>query len=90
MFKSGLSIKEIANRRALTHQTIEGHLAHFVLHKKINIEEIVSEDKFPKIKEAIMQHGDVALGPIKHELGNDFSYGEIIAVINHLKAENSK
>ncbi|MDQ3535760.1 MAG: DNA helicase RecQ [Bacteroidota bacterium] len=90
MFKSGLSIKEIANRRALTHQTIEGHLAHFVLHKKINIEEIVSEEKFPKIKEAIMLHGDVALGPIKHELGNDFSYGEIIAVINHLKAENSK
>lgn len=84
-YKQGLSVAEIAEKRNLSPQTIEGHLAHFILEGSIQVTEIVPERKIPAIAQAIQAHGNEVLVPIKQALGEDFSYGEIKAVINYLK-----
>ena len=86
LFRQGRTIEEIAAVRELNRGTIEGHLAYFILEGKVEVTELVSADKVAKISEAIRREGDQVLGPLKGILGDDFSYGEIRAVINHLKA----
>ena len=86
MFKSGKSVQDISLERNLAPQTIEGHLAYFIFTGEIGIEEIVDKEKLKNIAAAIEQH-DVSLGitPIKEQLGIDYSFGEIRAVISYLK-----
>ncbi|MEX2592647.1 MAG: DNA helicase RecQ [Anditalea sp.] len=84
-YKEGLSVAEIAKERNLSPQTIEGHLAHFILEGSIEVTELVPESKIPAIIQAIQAHGDAVLGSIKQALGEEVSYGEIKAVINYLK-----
>jgi ATP-dependent DNA helicase RecQ len=85
LYKQGLSVQEIAEKRSLSPQTIEGHLAHFILEGSIEVTEIVPKSKLPSIIQAIKIQGDSALGPIKQALGEEVSYGEIKAVINYMK-----
>lgn len=81
MFREGNSVEDIARIRGLSPGTIEGHLAVFIPLGKVRLEEIVSEEKVEPIREAVARLGFEALGPIKTDLGDDFSYGEIRAVI---------
>ena len=82
MFREGLSVDDIARMRDLTTNTVEGHLTLFIPMGKVRLEELVAEHKVAPIREAIAKHGgEGAIGPIKTELGDDFSYGEIRAVI---------
>ncbi|MBW8050509.1 MAG: DNA helicase RecQ [Cytophagales bacterium] len=87
LFKNGKSIPDIATARELATSTIEGHLAHFILDGQIELKDLVPAEKVPDIEKAVMLHGSQALSPIKNELGDNFSYGEIRAVINHLQKE---
>lgn len=89
LYKEGISIDEIAKRRNLAKQTIEGHLAHFIFSDEICITDLVEEEKIDKIATSIKTHGTLTLAPIKQDLGEGFSYGEIVAVINHLQKTNS-
>jgi ATP-dependent DNA helicase RecQ len=81
MFRDGKAIDQIARERDLTTSTVEGHLALFIPMGKVRVEELVPESKIEPIREAIGKHGDDAVGPIKTELGDDYTYGEIRAVI---------
>ena len=81
LFRQGKSVDEIARVRDLTRNTVEGHLALFIPTGKVLLEELCSQDKVPAIREAVLKHGTAALGPIKTELGDSFTYGEIRAVI---------
>lgn len=87
LFKRGKTISQIAQVRQLAISTIEGHLAYYVLDGQIDIKEIVSIKKIPRISKAINKFGDNLLLPIKKDLGNYVSYGEIKAVINYLRRE---
>ena len=80
-YRSGKSTAEIASERSLSVSTIETHLSYFVQSGEMNISEIVTEDKIPTIKDAIEKYGADRLSPLKELLGNDFTYGEIKAVI---------
>lgn len=84
-FRIGKSMAEIAEIRDLAVSTIENHLAHFVYTGEIAVEELVPAEKIPAIEEAIRKLGDQSLSPLKTELGDSYSYGEIRAVINHLR-----
>ena len=84
LFKSGKSISEIATIRHLATSTIESHLAHFILEGEIQIEELVAKEKIEPIEKAIRQHGDLSLSILKNHLGDEYSYGEIKAVVSHL------
>lgn len=90
LYRQGKTIMEIAGQRNLSPQTIEGHLAHFILDGTIQVTEIVPEKKIPSIIEAIKTHGTHTMGPIKQALGEETSYGEIKAVINFLYKQDRK
>lgn len=82
MFKSGLSIEEIAEARDLAKGTIEIHLIRFVESGEIDLAEIVAPDKIAVIKEAIERlEVSTAISPVKEFLGESYSYGEIRAVL---------
>jgi ATP-dependent DNA helicase RecQ len=82
LFQTGMSIDEIARLRELSKGTIETHLVRFVPTGEIKLEELVPAEKIENIRQAIIElHGDGGIGPIKEFLGEDYSYGEIRAVI---------
>ena len=82
MFRSGLSIDEIAESRELARNTIETHLVRFIPTGEIELTEIVPAEKIETIRDAIAKHSDgAAISPVKEFLGEDYSYGEIRAVL---------
>jgi uncharacterized protein YpbB len=89
MFREGSGIAEIATKRGLVLSTIESHLAGFILTGDLDIRELVSENKLGPIIAAIKEVGGSQLGPIKSHLGDRASFGEIRAVMNHLRRTNA-
>ncbi|MBA2379014.1 MAG: DNA helicase RecQ [Blastocatellia bacterium] len=86
LFRSGLSVDEIAARRGLAVSTIESHLALFIADGRVQVEELVTPEKMALIKNALIDlKVENAIGPVKQHLGDDFSYGEIKAVLAHLE-----
>jgi len=82
MFKSGYSVEEIARKRGMTKSTVEIHLVRFIQNGEITIEDIVPDYKIESIRDAIERFRDLgALSPIKEFLGDNYSYGEIRAVL---------
>ncbi len=82
MFKQGSSVSEIAKLREMAVSTIETHLVRFIPTGDIELQEIVELEKAEIIKETILSFGEEAtLGKVKEKLGDDYSYGEIRAVI---------
>jgi predicted DNA-binding protein len=84
MFRAGKSIADIAAERNLTASTIEGHLATYIESGEVAINEVVPGHKIPVILSAIAKADPKTLGTLKSKLGNDYSYGEIKAVMSHL------
>lgn len=85
LFESGKSIEEIAVERGLAMSTIEGHLISFIATGKLPVTALVSEEKIKAIEQVMQKLGEVPSSQIKERLGEEFSYGEIRAVINHQK-----
>ncbi|MBC7888679.1 MAG: DNA helicase RecQ [Ferruginibacter sp.] len=86
LFRDGKDINEIAARRGLKRGTIEEHLGHFVFSGEIGIDEIMGKDKLAAITKAIEENkNSLAISPVKQKLGDDYSYGEITAVMNYLR-----
>jgi ATP-dependent DNA helicase RecQ len=82
MFRSGRSVPEIAQERGVLPSTIEGHLARFVPTGEVALEELVPAHKVETIRQAVLKFNETgALSPIKEYLGEEYSYGEIRAVI---------
>jgi len=88
-FKNGKTIPEIAMIRGFNFSTIESHLAFYILEGKIKVTNLVPLDKIPRITDALKKHGPYPLSSLKEALGEDVSYGEIRAVINHLRISES-
>ncbi len=85
MFKAGKSVEEIARERGLAVGTIETHLVKFIPTGEIQLEDLVELEKIEAIREAIFElDPENGLSPIKEYLGEDFSYGEIRAVVAEL------
>jgi len=89
LYRSGKSIPEIASERSLAVTTIEGHLSYFVQTGDIDVLEFVREEKIPVIKDVIESYGYEKLSPLKEVLGDDYSYGEIRAVIGWMNRNNN-
>jgi ATP-dependent DNA helicase RecQ len=86
-FLEGKTIEEIAHSRSVILSTIEGHLAFYIERKKLDVTQVVRQEKIPAIEKVIMELGDQRLSPIKQALGEAYSYGEIKCVIAHLKTK---
>ena len=82
LFKTGNSIAAIAKARDLAVSTIETHLVRFIPSGEILLEDIVAAHKIEPIRQAILAlNAGAATSPVKEYLGDEYSYGEIRAVI---------
>ena len=88
LFQKGISIDVIAQQRKLSPITIEGHLAHYIELGEIEVTRLVPPEKIKIIEKTIHKHGIEKLAPIKEELGESYSFGEIRAVIAHLNLKS--
>ncbi|WP_132051386.1 helix-turn-helix domain-containing protein [Pseudocnuella soli] len=84
MFRKGKDIASIAAERNLTVSTIEGHLAAYIETGEVDVSDVVPPHKIPVILSAIKKAEPKTLGTLKSRLGNDYSYGEIKAVMSYM------
>jgi ATP-dependent DNA helicase RecQ len=89
LYRSGKSVTDIAAERGLSPITIESHLSYFVQTGEIDILELVKQEKIPAIQDAVESYGHDRLAPLKEVLGEDYSYGEIKAVIGWMNRGNN-
>jgi len=83
LFKDGLSVDKIAEERGLAPTTIQGHLCSFIAKGELAVDRLV-QDKEKQAAIAAVVSPDKNLTQMKDELGDDYSYGEIRAVVAHL------
>jgi hypothetical protein len=83
LFTGGKSIDEIATLRNLAISTVESHLASFVKEGRLQITDVVETEKVDHILKVMDQVGTESLGLIKNRLGDEYTFGEIRAVLNH-------
>jgi ATP-dependent DNA helicase RecQ len=81
IFRTVKNVEEIAALRNLSVNTIQSHLSIFIQNGQLDILELVSQSKIPAIKNAVESYGNDRLAPLKEILGDNYSYGEIKAVI---------
>ncbi|WP_164929065.1 DNA helicase RecQ [Gloeobacter violaceus] len=78
LWRQGLTVEQIAERRSLRIETIEGHLAELVESgEDIAIERLVGPDRRRTIEAVLLKLGTAVLKPVKEQLGDEYSYGEI-------------
>jgi ATP-dependent DNA helicase RecQ len=82
LYQTGKTVAEIAAERSLSPMTIESHLCFFVQSGQLEVEALVPAQKIPAIKDAVASYGSQMLSPLKQILGDNYSYGEIKAVIS--------
>ncbi len=81
LYQQGKTVKEIAEQRNFTIQTIEGHLAHFVQQGLLSVSDLVSREKMVLIEPALEDYDGKSVAPVKAKLGDEISYGEIRLVL---------
>ena len=81
LFKSGLSVKEIATERNLTPGTIEGHLANFIPTGEIDVLELIELKRYKKIVKAIEITDYKTLTELKEKIDKTFTFMEIRMVL---------
>jgi ATP-dependent DNA helicase RecQ len=89
LFQQGCSPAQIAEQRGLSLTTIYGHLSHLVAKGGIDIRQLVTLETQQKIEAAIRIVGSTEiLRPIKDQLPEEISFGEIRCVIEERKRQN--
>ncbi len=86
LFKSGLSVKDIAKERSLTAGTIESHLASYIPSGDVDILELIEIKKYKKIINAIEETKFKNLTELKEKVDKSFTFMELRMVL--LSMEN--
>jgi ATP-dependent DNA helicase RecQ len=81
LYRQDKSIAEVATERGLSVSTVESHLSYFIQSGEMDVLDMVAEEKIPAIKDAVESYGAERLSPLKEVLGDNYSYGEIKAVL---------
>ena len=90
LYKSGLSMKEMAKERDLSVQTIESHLFRCLDEgMELDWSHFFTADQEKQILAVIEDAGSDLLRPIKEALPDDISYTAIKAVLKKREIENS-
>lgn len=80
LYKEGKSIEQIAKKRMLKANTIETHLAYYIGLGKLDVAGLVSSEKIQAIEKAFAASGTESLSLIKEQLGEGYTYGELVMV----------
>ncbi|MGK0253249.1 MAG: hypothetical protein ACI9OE_000711 [Mariniflexile sp.] len=84
LFKSGMSVSEIAKERNFVETTIQGHLAHFIPTGEIKMTDLMSEEKYQELKTIMEKTTFVNVTDLKNKIDDKFSYYEIRLVATTL------
>jgi hypothetical protein len=90
MFRSGMSISEIAVERKRADGTIAGHLAHFVETGDISIFSLLDFQKVEEIRQYFLANPSSTASEAKTHFGEKYDYGKIKMVVGHLNFQKSK
>ena len=90
LYKEGRSIADIAKARNLTGATIETHLSKFIRSGDIRMDELVSSEKIRIIESAFKDFDGGSIVPIRQQLGEEISFGEIRLVMAGLGITQKK
>jgi ATP-dependent DNA helicase RecQ len=86
LYRSGLSIDEIAERRSLSAITIENHVAELLEAGRLDdVSSLVELEQYRAVERAAREHGVERLKPIHDALGGAVRYREIRFVVADLK-----
>lgn len=77
LWQQKMPVQDIARIRKLTETTIMSHLAGLIQAGKVNVEEVLPQQKIIALKEAFKGFEGESLGDLKTKLGDDFSWGEL-------------
>jgi ATP-dependent DNA helicase RecQ len=78
LWKQGLTVDKIAQKRGLTIATIFSHIERLLLDgEDISIDSIVDREKQQRIQQAFKELGTEFLTPVKEKLGDGYSFEEI-------------
>lgn len=77
LFQEGDTIETIAEKRMLSPNTIETHLAYYVSNGQLQVDVLVPKDKQELIYQSIQKYGKNNLRQLKESLPEEISYGEI-------------
>ena len=93
LFGNGFSVAEIAHYRGLSQNTILTHLTEYVLTGELAASSLLPPNKIdyltPWVQAAIAED-DLHIGPIKEQVGDDYSYSDIRIVMNHCLYQNGQ
>ena len=85
LFKSGLTIKEIAKQRGLTSGTIESHLASYIPSGEVDILELIPLKRYKKIITEIESVAFKNLTELKEKVDKSFTFMELRMVLLSLE-----
>jgi len=85
LFNQGKSITEITALRDLARSTIEGHLAACVGSGDLPLERLMPREKAQPAIDFFRTADLSALSPAKEHFGEQYSYGELRMIVEHLK-----
>ncbi|MBD2251108.1 DNA helicase RecQ [Nostoc parmelioides] len=91
LHQQGLSIAEIARKRKLSPATISTHLGKLIeKNQPVDLNQLVPLEHQQKIWQVLEVLGDIALTPIKEQLGESYSFEEIRLVREKWRQRNRK
>ncbi|KAF2519026.1 AAA family ATPase [Flavobacterium salilacus subsp. salilacus] len=77
LWQQKLSTTEIATKRKLTETTIQSHLAGLIQAGKVQVTDVLPQDKIEALKAAFKDYNSDSLGALKEKHGDQFSWGEL-------------
>ncbi|MBD2362854.1 DNA helicase RecQ [Anabaena minutissima FACHB-250] len=91
LHQQGLNIAQIAQKRNLSPSTIASHLEKLIeKNQSIDLNQLVPLEHQQKIWQVLEVLGDIALTPIKQQLGESYTFNEIRLVREKWRRQNRK
>lgn len=88
LFKKGLSIKEIADRRIIKESTVWEHLATLVEYNQLSVWKVLPKETISRVLRHIKTEDD-RLVEIKQRMNDpSITFNEIACVLAHLRCKN--
>lgn len=84
MHKEGKSIKDIATERGMAESTIEGHFGRLIKQQKIDLFELMTEERANKIIPFLNDNPEMGSTDVINSIGFTVSYAELRWIYNHL------
>ncbi|WP_417264797.1 helix-turn-helix domain-containing protein [Brumimicrobium sp.] len=77
LFEKGRTVKEIADERVLTERTVYNHLGRLVKDEKLEIEEVLDQEKIEILRDKLGKEVEGTLTEAKERVGDSITWDEL-------------